>query len=134
MTRASSMKYLLALALTLTLACAGTERPAYVAIGVTTAGVEQARQAYIAHANTCACIRSNEFRQVQAAYEKYQAAAQVVEDIVVSIKTSGVNNDSQLTTAHRAATAAAADLFRLVTLVLPPATTTQLKAEGVPLP
>lgn len=119
--------YIIALALALVMGCASLERNSYVAIGTITTGVELARQAYIDHANTCACVTEAEFANVRSLYEKYQLAARAVQTAVTVYKTSGDQN--QLKLAINAATASAADLIRLVTSLLPPGDTARLKPK-----
>lgn len=109
--------------------CASLEHNAYVGIGATTTAVELARQAYIDHVNTCACVTTQQFTRVEADYLVYQRSVKVAQDIILQLKASGASNDSALQQALAAVAASSADVIALIETILPPPKTATLKLQ-----
>lgn len=119
--------------LCLCMACASTERAAYITTGGATEAVELARQAYVNHENTCKCVTQSEHDKVESYYLKYQAAAKLASDAITAYKSATVPNQAAFQAALNGATSAAVDSVSLIESLLPVSETTALKPKLPPV-
>lgn len=107
--------------------CATTQQhSAYVTVGALTEAVQQARLAYSHHVNTCVCVTESEVAKVEAVYNKYSAAAKVVQDVVNS---TANGNPDVLVQISSAVAASAGDVLQLIEQLLPANETAKLKTS-----
>lgn len=109
--------------------CASLERTTYVTMGATTTAVELARQAYVNHENTCACVSITEHDVVKGYYENYQQTVKLVQDAISVLESTNPQDKSALDNTMFAAATAAADYISEIEKLIPPNEVASLKAK-----
>lgn len=98
----------------ITMGCASFQTTSYQTLGTIATTVEAARAGFIAYANTCNCVTSNQLAQVSQVYLEYQTAmvaAQAAEAAAVAANNA---NDPAYQQALAAVSASAADIGTLI--------------------
>lgn len=100
-------------------ACASTEPVVQRAALSVPAVVEMARVSYIAHANSCLCVKQSEYNKTIAVWAQYRSAAKSLSDAAAEYGTNTVPDNAVLTALEGIAENTASQFIALVLPQLP---------------
>ncbi len=107
-------KFLLIVGVAVFTGCASFQTTSYQTLGTISTTVEAARSGFVAYANSCQCVTSNQLAQVQSIYAEYQTAMAAAQSAEAAAIAANNANSPAYQQAIAAVSASAAQIGTLI--------------------